>query len=179
MWDCIIPYPLRNRTSTDDIHFRCTHTLVSIHFGPTFGAPGSPLPSSPSPCSPLPRVALFHVALFHVTLPQVALSCYVPTLNENTNDRASSLIEVPNPNDWPDRWEKLLSLSTTPHSCVETDVGLYHSIPLEKPDVHRRHSLLENHTLVSIHFGPTFGAPSNHLLGSPFLGTPLPLRINS
>ena len=35
------------------------------------------------------------------------------------DDRASSLIEEPNPKDWPDRWENLSSLSITPHSCVE------------------------------------------------------------
>ena len=50
---------------------------------------------------------------------RVALSRYAPTLNENTNDRASSPIGESNPKDRPNRWENLSSLSTTPHSYVE------------------------------------------------------------
>ena len=39
---------------------------------------------------------------------RVAFSRYVSTLNENTDDRASSPIEEPNLKDSPARWENLL-----------------------------------------------------------------------
>ena len=49
----------------------------------------------------------------------VALSRYVPALNESTNHQVSSPTGEPNPKDRPNRWENPSSLSTSPHSCVE------------------------------------------------------------
>ena len=153
----IIPYPLRNRTSEDDIHSRWLILWIAFTLDQPLG---------------------HRVAIFQVALSQVALSRYVPTLNESTNDRVSSSIGEPNSKDQPDRWENLSSLY---HSTLlsRTDTESYHSIPLEKPDVHGQHSLWVAHTLNSIHSGPTFGAQGSPLPGSPLPSSPLPLRTNS
>ena len=65
---------------------------------------------------------------------RIALSLYIPTLNESTNDRYPSPIGEPNLKDRCDRWKNLSSLSTTPYFHVES----YHYPPLEKLDIHRR-----------------------------------------
>ena len=93
MWDRIIPYPLRNQMSVDDIYSGWLTLWLAFTSNPS----------------------LRH----QVALSQVALSRYVPALNESTNDRYSSPMEEPNPKDQPIRWENPSSLSTTPHSCVE------------------------------------------------------------
>ena len=102
MWNrcgiVIIPYPLRNSTFVDDIHYGWLTLWLAFTLGPP----------------------LVHwVALFQVAISQVALSRYVPTLNESTKNRYPSPIGEPNPKDRLDRCENLLSLSITPHSCVE------------------------------------------------------------
>ena len=99
-----------------------------------------------------------------VTLSQVALSHYVSTLNESTNDRYPSFIGESNPKDRSNRWENPSCLSTT-----QTDVRSYHFIPLKKPNVRGQHSFWVAYTLYRIHSEPTFGAP----------GSPLPLRTGS
>ena len=93
MWNrCgIIPYPLRNRTSTDGIHFGRLTLWITFTPDPPLG---------------------HWVALFQVTHP-------CSPLNESTNDRALSPIRAPNSKDRPNKWENLSNLSTNPQSCVE------------------------------------------------------------
>ena len=152
MWDRIIPYSFRNRMSIDGIHSRWLTLWLAFTPNPPLG---------------------HWVAFFKVALSQVALFRYVSSLNESTNDRASSPIEEPNPKDWPYRWENLLSVKYHSTLLCGTNVESYHSIPLEKTNVCERHSLWVAHTLNIIHFGPTFGESSSPIPGSPFPSSPL------
>ena len=80
---------------------------------------------------------------------QVVLSRYVLALNESTNGRYPSLTRKTGL-----IGRRTIKLKYHSITLYGTDVGSYYSIPLEKLDVHRRHSLWVAHTLASFHLGP-------------------------